>query len=110
MNRKYRSMIAQLRSGVLPLEIETGRWRGTQLENRICQLCQVGCVEDEAHFLFSCNFYSNERLLFFQRIHTNFDNFSTAKKFEILMNESNILIFAKYLCEVYEKRKNRLFN
>jgi hypothetical protein len=56
MNRKYRSVIAQLRSGILPLEIETGRWRGIELNRRICQLCTSGCVEDEAHFLFDCDF------------------------------------------------------
>ena len=36
-----RSITAQFRSGILPLHIETGRFRNTHIENRICTLCQV---------------------------------------------------------------------
>ena len=60
MNRKYRSVVAQLRSGILPLGIDTGRWKGTELDHRVCQLCRSGSDEDEAHFLF---FQPNENKL-----------------------------------------------
>ncbi len=33
---QQRSLIAQLRLGILPIHIETGRFRGTQLDDRIC--------------------------------------------------------------------------
>jgi len=109
MNKKYRSIVAQLRSGILPLEVETGRWRGTELENRTCQLCRSGCVEDEAHFLFTCDFYRNERQSFTQEFPDNFENLSTSEKFATLMQENNILAYAKYLWKIYEKRKGKLF-
>ncbi len=35
MSRQQRSLIAQLRLGILPIHIETGRLRGTQLDDRI---------------------------------------------------------------------------
>ena len=48
---KYeRSLISQLRLGVLPLRIETGRFTNLAVENRICQLCDTNEVETEAHF------------------------------------------------------------
>lgn len=109
MNNKYRSVIAQLRSGILPLEVETGRWRGIELENRLCQLCSSGCVEDEAHFLFSCDFYTNERQRFAQQCCENFDNLTTSEKFVMLMQENNVLTFGKFLWQIYEKRKEKIF-
>ena len=109
MNKKYRSVVAQLRSGILPLEIETGRWKGTELFNRVCHLCRSGCVEDEAHFLFTCDFYKDERQSFAKEFPVNLSNLSTPEKFTILMQENNILAFAKYVWKIYEKRKGKLF-
>ena len=34
MNRKYRSVLAQLRSGILPLEIECVRWKSLEVKER----------------------------------------------------------------------------
>ncbi len=49
--RKERSMLAQIRFGILPLHIETGRFRGTALEERTCQICNSQSIEDEFHFI-----------------------------------------------------------
>ncbi len=54
MDRKYRSVLAKLRCGILPLEIETGRWKNVDAGNRLCELCHTD-VEDEYHFMFRCN-------------------------------------------------------
>jgi hypothetical protein len=40
-NRKMRSLIAQFRSGILPLQIEVGRFRNIPVENRVCFSCPV---------------------------------------------------------------------
>ena len=45
-----RSLFSQFRYGILPLEIEVGRYRDVPLENRICRLCDNGDIEDEIHF------------------------------------------------------------
>ncbi len=45
MNKKYRYVLAKLRFGILPLEIETGRWKNVDTGNISCQLCHT--VEDE---------------------------------------------------------------
>ena len=109
MKKKYRSVVAQLRSGILPLEIETGRWKGTELDHRLCQLCRSGCVEDKAHFLFNYEFYKSDRLSFAQETSVSISNLSLDKNSLTSMQENNILAFAKYVWKIYEKRKGRLF-
>ncbi len=42
MNRKHRSHLAQYLCGILPLEIETGRWKNKPVEERICKVCESG--------------------------------------------------------------------
>ena len=48
---KYKqSVFCQFRIGILPLEIETGRYYRKKLDERLCKLCKLD-VEDEIHFL-----------------------------------------------------------
>ncbi len=58
MSHQQRYLIAQLKLGILPIHIETCRFRGTQLDNRICQLCDTQEVEDEILFVSKCNLYN----------------------------------------------------
>ena len=55
------SFTAQIEFGILPLHIETRRFRNLKPEDRICTLCQLNEVEDEVHFLFRCSCYNIER-------------------------------------------------
>jgi hypothetical protein len=45
------------------MKIETGRYQGTLLQDRKCERCSCGEVEDEYHFLFHCNKLANDRNL-----------------------------------------------
>ena len=54
MTRQQRSLISKLFCGILPLEVETGRYQGVKRELRYCRVCESGAVEDEVHFLFRC--------------------------------------------------------
>ncbi len=63
MNRKH-----ACRCGILPLEIETGRWQNKPVEERICKICESGEAENEFHFIFSCTLYNNIRATFLQNI------------------------------------------
>ncbi len=59
-SRQRRSYLAQLRNGILPLQLEVGRWTNKAVEDRLCLICNNDTVEDEEHFLFHCNFYYGE--------------------------------------------------
>ena len=39
------------------LNIEYGRHRNTERQNRLCELCEQNSIEDEYHFVMECNFY-----------------------------------------------------
>ena len=60
-NYKYRHSITKLRTSSHDLMIEKGRHQANRLpiEQRLCKICNV--VEDEAHFLLSCNLFISER-------------------------------------------------
>ncbi len=45
-------ILAQIRSGILPLRIETGLWKNDSIEDRVCLVCDENIVEDEYHFLY----------------------------------------------------------
>ncbi len=68
MNRKQRSYLVKYRSGILPLEVETGRWQNKPVEERKCKVCKSGKVENEFHFIFICTLYTNIRATFLQNI------------------------------------------
>ena len=101
-----RSVIAQMRCGVFPLSLETGRWRGVALENRLCRACSMDEVETELHFLVSCPLYHELRKKFiFSDAPVNFSLLSDADKLSFLLNESfsNTALFIK---EAYVMRNN----
>ncbi len=56
-----RSHLAQLRSSIIPLQIEIGTWANKNVEEILCLVCNEGLVEDEQHFIFYCNYYNPKR-------------------------------------------------
>ena len=61
MSSKQRGVISKLRNGTLPIAIETGRFRKTPLQERLCGQCNNQSIEDEKHVLLHCNAYLLER-------------------------------------------------
>ncbi len=68
-------MTAQIRIGILPLHIETGRVRNVKVEERVCQVCKNGDLENEFHFICICNTYTTLRNTMYDKI--NDDTFYT---------------------------------
>ena len=56
LSKSRRSLLAQLRLGVLPLAIETGRYTGESIELRVCVVCDSN--ENELHFICQCSRYN----------------------------------------------------
>ena len=109
LNREKRSLVAQLRSGILPLQVEVGRWQGIPVEERICPVCNLNQVEDECHFLFECNNYDVERRSLYTKLSDDFENLSMSNKFEVLMSRQSIHLFSEYLSYLYKKRQSALY-
>ena len=91
--------MAQFLAGILPLKIETGRFkkirdtssdklRCLNGQERICEMCTLNEPEDEIHFLCSCTLYLSFRKPFFDKainFNVDFQSFSNTNKF-ILAN------------------------
>ena len=81
LNRQGRSILAQLRCGIVPLRIKTGRYACNYIsENeRFCLFCNRNEVENEVHFLFYCDHYNEIRESFYSEITYKCENFAHLK-------------------------------
>ena len=59
--------------GTLPLNIETGRYRGVPQSKRLCLCCDQKMVEDEAHVFFKCPKYSEIREMYIKDVSSLID-------------------------------------
>ncbi len=113
MNRKKRSYLAQYRSGILPLEVETGRWINKPVEERTCKICKDGSVEDENHVTFYCTAYVKLRQAFYEDISKNIYNIkdiSIDEQISTFMLNEYVCKFANYITEIMEHRQTLLYN
>ena len=105
-----RSIMAQIRLGILPLEVETGRFHNVKLDDRICKRCNKG-VEDESHFMFECTLYDQLREELFNGKTIDFPDFiylEYTEQLEILFEQCHRKV-AKFLKRAYAARKSFLF-
>ena len=108
--KQERSLTAQFRSGILPLRIETGRYRFEPLDQRICTFCNKGEIESEQHFVFSCDLYSDERIELFRRNNLDKNNNISCndKLFILFENYTNNIV--TYIKNCFLKRKSVLYD
>ena len=104
---QQRSLLAQLRFGILPLHIETGRFVNLRAHERICQQCNNQDIEDEMHFLFSCELYQVEREKFLQTLHRDCPETVTMNHIKLLQYcfQNVTRKLARYVQRIFEKRK-----
>lgn len=109
LTSKERSMIAQLRMGILPINLETGRYRNVPADQRFCYNCD-NHVEDEAHFVFECPVYEYYRK-------TLYDNLDSESSFEHMSSHAKLTYLcenyprqlAKYICHAFSKRQSLIY-
>ena len=94
------------------IAIETGRWRGMELQNRVCEICGNGDVEDEMHFLLKCAVYDDLRLDVFEKCQTKNDMFlqlnDTEKLLEIVNRNERVL--SEFLLSSWNRRRSLLYS
>ena len=90
-SKAKRSILCQLRCGVLPLAIETGRYKNTPVDQRLCRLCNLNQIEDESHFLCQCTLYKTMRTTLYLHISsiylTNFTLLTPNEQLKVFMAE-----------------------
>ena len=55
LSRSQHSVLTKFKAGILPIRFETGRCKGLDREDHICEICASQEVENEVHFLFGCS-------------------------------------------------------
>ena len=78
-----RRTMALLRSGALPIAIEIGRYSRlpTPVDDRLCDLCDMGVVENEKYFLVDCPLYSDLRYDLYYECSKYIDNLTLQNSF-----------------------------
>ncbi len=112
LNRSQRSVLSKIKLGVLPLAIETGRWKDTPLEKRLCAVCKAGYLENEYHFLLFCEGLKETRTKLFQDIADNTDvnaSGSEAEIFRALLSSEALKFTARYVEKMFLERKDAIF-
>ena len=119
----HRRMMAKLRLGCLPIRVETARYSIPRLpeSERYCLVCKnhetmldtsdLGSIENEAHFLFQCRSFLNEREIWFSNMSlpANFESLSFQEKFKTVLNiPENIKPTAIFIFNAYNQRSKIL--
>ena len=94
--------------------LETGRYEGLSIEERLCQVCDMHVVEDEKHVLLDCPLYTPTRDILFQKMNehnVNFNLMSISDKI-ICMFTSNecVNVLAKSCYDILNRSLAVLFN
>ena len=110
LSKVERSHLAQLRFGILPLRIETGRYIGKRPEDRLCRLCDERAVESEQHFLFECDFYQSIRQHAFGDLlnSTEYISMDLPAKLTYLMEEHSRTL-SKYIVRAFDRRRSHIY-
>ena len=102
LSRTERSYIAKLLCGNMPLKVETGRYRNTPLENRLCTYCDKGEIEDEVHFLNNCDLYTDLRT---ELLHEPMNNATNYEQYVTTHRTVPPKTLAQYIINAMNRRK-----
>ena len=109
LSRYQRSLLSQLKFGILPLKIETDRYQGVPVEERICKLCTSNAVEDTYHFMFSCTALQDTRDRAIDQLNIDMNLINAPDMLNTLLNKENILNCGKYVEMLYRKRQSIVY-
>ena len=121
ISRSRRSLFTQLRLGILPLEIEAGRFtpiydksikknRKRHPSERLCKLCNMKICEDEIHFMLICPMYEHARQYLIKhvlKIYPCFNSLSSIEKLKLLMQHYQFQSLT-YIKQAWDIRQQNL--
>ena len=110
-----RRVMAGLRAGCLPLQVELGRYTlpKTPFEQRTCRLCNTE-VENQEHLLTRCSHLSKPRKLlynFLAKYNSDFTYYNDSKKcLTILQPSSGVYSICKLVYDMFTLRNDILYS
>ena len=110
MSSCHRSAFAKFRCGVAPIRLETGRYEGLPVHERVCRFCQID-VEDEMHVLLNCDIYDSirsELLGKAVKVKYNFNLLSDEQKLTFLFSNHEMIRASAKACWLILQRRSAL--
>ena len=105
-----RRVLAGLRAGCLPLQVELGRFTcpKTPYKQRLCKMCGEA-LEDQTHFLLMCPKLRESRVHLFNSVTEKYPTFMsdpTPKKLSVLLHpQEHIYCIIMGFCNIYTCRQ-----
>ena len=84
----------------------TGRYRGLGEEDRMCEYCDLGEVENEIHFISFCPLYHDLRMSMFRKVNIpdlNLIDNENGALIEFLFD--HVFAFSEYLSKAWDRRR-----
>ena len=108
ISRAKSSIYSQFRMGILPLEVEAGRYMRKELSQRTCKLCNLE-VDDEIHFLCFCPTLIQTRQLYLNLL--NLDaNTPPLDLFISILQHQEFHYVINLVFSLWNERKLKLLN
>ncbi len=111
LDRYDKSLLSQFRYGILPIEVETRRYKNLERKDRKCTLCNTGEIEDQLHFALKCPIFNQYRSEFVDKCRdriVGWDILTDIGKISALFTEQP-RIFGKYLRKTFLHRKTLIY-
>ena len=116
LKRRPRSLTSKLLCGILPLEVETGRYKkGKKVDRefRYCKVCNCGSAEMEYHFMFSCDTLKVERAQGYLDSVDDIGHFMViqdSEKIRYLLGPEKVKGLGNLMESMFDRRHQSLFN
>ena len=110
MPTSHRSAFAKFRCGVAPLRLETGRYEGLTVNERICPFCRTQ-IETEIHVITQCKTYESIRDSLFQKacvIYPDFNILTDEEKMVFLFSNQSMIRECAKTCWLILQRRSAL--
>ena len=106
-NIDQRKTLTRFRVSNHNLMIEHGRYQNIPRDERLCTVSDKNEIENEEHFLFSCDAYHNTRQNFLTPLNNTSPNHNLTVDLLNSSDSETIRIFAKFVHSCFETR-NRI--
>ena len=115
--RYQRSIVSRLLCGILPLEVEVGRYKKKNKkkiprEERYCKVCNKKEVEDEVHFVMSCEKLEGQRKEFIEPLlDSEVENAEKSKieKLKWLLSRKVLSQSARGIEALFKERQSQVY-
>ena len=95
--KSQRTFLTKIRTSNHKLPIEKGTYNNIPREQRICNLCTLGCVDDEFHFLLECPFFSDLRKVHIPKYYYNHPNYFKYSKLLLMKGNKKLQNMSKFV-------------